>query len=322
MILRHRLRHFLPSQQTFRLHWFSWIVCGVLATALVLIILPGVYVPPTLLIPNRPPSLGGVPIASNPSGPLHVAEYEHGWPWTYLRRAKGFDGAGWPQGTYNDDPWCEPWLSPDGIIIWWSVPDAWPLGSDASTWRLGPLIGDLLVFSIILVAGTAACEYWIRRRGGFGRFKLIDAFVATAVIAVAITWWRWNTLEAGANRAALEQIKAAEGAIDRQAVFRVEGVVAYAGVEWAYVGPDWLRRLIGSPEFLRGPLYRVEKLAIDERYLNPTMLATLRRFRDLEELWVREPALELTDELTDHYVLLRSQRNELYFGEYQVWGRK
>lgn len=316
--------------RTLRPHWLTWTVGGVTTLALVLIMVPGVYVEPTLLTPTPHPmnfpSFAGAAKPPQSKGPLRVAEYEHGWPWTYVRRAKGFDGQGWPQATFGDDPFCKPWLDPNGIIIWWSVPDAWPLQSDAAILSVGPLVGDFAVLVVLVAVVAIGCEFWLRRRGGVGRFKLIDAAVATVFIAAAITWWRWNSLETKENWEAIAVLRQSEGAISHDVLLHGEGMVGYTGVYWAYTGPEWLLRLIGSPEFMRTFLFRVEKIAIDTRYLNEESDTALCHLDDLEEIWIRGRANDLPPSLLSEFRLSRVEVATAYSGSeiprYEVWVKK
>ncbi len=308
-----------------RLHWCSWLVGGLVLLVVVLIVVPGTWVEPTLL-KAQPVALGGSAgmMPQDPAqvhGPLSVTEYEHGWPWTYARRSVGSSGEGWTQASVGDKPLLT--VGEAGIVVWWSVPDAWPGHSDASKWTAFALLADALLALALVAAASVVCEYWLRTRGGLGRFKLFDLFVIIGVIAGAISWWRWNNLETRANLDAIEVLSESPGAIDRGAILGGEGMVAYAGTQWSYIGPDWLRRLAGSPEFFRTCLYRVRKLAIDTRRLTRKEIQALRELDDLQELWIRGTAEDLPSDLLSGYTFSRAERAPTYTGievpEYLVW---
>ena len=316
-----------PTKSVFciRLHWCSWILSGLVSLALVLIIVPGVWVEPTLL-QTQPFAWGGsagmtLQGPTQAKGPLSVTEYEHGWPWTYARRCVGLGGKGWPKASVGGKPLLE--LGEAGIIVWWSVPDAWPGPSDASQWNVGALFADTLFALAVVATATAACEWWLRRRGGIGRLRLIGLFVIIGVIAGAISWWRWNDLETRANNEAIEVLSASPGTIDRRAILGGEGLVVYAGKQWSYVGPDWLRRLAGSPEFFRNSLYRIQKLAVDTRRITPKDIQALRDLDDLQELWVRGSTEDLPADLLSSFAFARTERAPMHTGieipEYAVW---
>ncbi len=270
-------------------HWATWVAFCVTALVLTLIVVPGVYVTPTLL--ETQPFMWGGSFATAPpdpnlaKGPLSVVEYEHGWPWTYVRRAKGFGGVGWPKRGFDDEPYSEPLLTPGGIIVWWSAPDAWPIGSQSSRWYWLALGADAVVALSILSIVTVLTERWVQVRGGFGRFRLIELFVLSAAIAAALGWWRYNTQQTEINQAALDVLKSAD-CIEKEVTLVSQGAVAYRGRYWEYTGPDWLRRLVGSPEFLRSCCYRVTKLAIDSNKMGQLEWKAVTKLRDLDDIWV------------------------------------
>lgn len=251
-----------------------------------------------------------------------MATYEHGWPWTFAERPVVPGGNLRPRSN----PKNTVLLSPDFTIVWWSVPDAWPLPGDNSCWHIGALVGDLLVAMAILVSVALASEKWIQRRGGFGHFQIRDVLVVLAVAAVALSWWRWNAIETKENWAAIAILNQSEGAISREVLLHGEGMVGYTGVYWAYTGPEWLSRLIGSPEFMRSFLFRVEKIAIDTRYLNEEGATALCHLDDLEEIWVRGSAADLPPSLLSGFSFSRVEVPAAYSGaeipRYAVWVKK
>src|SRR5690606_36548942 len=96
--------------------------------------------------------------------PEVVYGYDHGWPIPWLHR----EGA---------SEWSAP-ESSHGYLLghWvnWSDPDYWPYLADA--WQIAPLglILNLFVAATVVAFPMLATETWLRRRGGFARFKTVD----------------------------------------------------------------------------------------------------------------------------------------------------
>ncbi|HEY2840924.1 MAG TPA: hypothetical protein VGJ26_17335 [Pirellulales bacterium] len=135
----------------------------------------------------------------------------HGWPWQYLeRRAK--------QTTFGElrDP---AWLNPRA---WW--------GSDAvREWNIGALCGNVAVaFGITLIV-AAGLEWRRRRHSAILQFSIVELGCATAAVAVALAWWS-------------SPVKEWRDEADSIAATRASG----HDFRGNYLGPHWVRRLIGA----------------------------------------------------------------------------
>ena len=250
-----RLQQWLAALVVRPRHWFAWLVSMLVALALILILVPGECVRRTgwrgaepVLLADQRPRIGkdGLRPTVDPDAPKKVYEYEHGWPWTYLRRAKGYDGRAWPalgdgvvaRASYPQGN------SPIRLDISWSMPDAWPFASDRSQWRFGVLVLDVVIAVGILIFATIGAERWIRRRKSLLRLRLFDLIATTTVVALALGWWQWHLRQQEIEREILLKIHRVGGANSR---ITVEDYISNpVNTEFVDHTPVWLRRLLGT----------------------------------------------------------------------------
>jgi hypothetical protein len=229
-----------------KLHPLSWFALFLSASALLLIVVPGLPVEGSakLRFPatnQRKTTIGS--IAGGP--PQYVRDFEHGWPFTFAHRAFGYSIRG------NSALWSRIPPSPNrnGLILFeesalggsmvagyeisWTAPNAWPwVASDLSEFH--PLLAafDLLIALAIVGLIVAITETWRRRRGAIWRWRVIDIVAALSFVAIALGYWRWGT-SARDRDAKLIPLAAADG--DPSKSFY-----------WRYRGPGWLPHLLGT----------------------------------------------------------------------------
>lgn len=250
-----------------RLHWLTWLMLAVFTVVVVLLVVPGLGVEPTLLTPQpfmwgRVGGSGPMPDPDLAVGPLFVEEYEHGWPFTFLRRAVGAGGKGWPKGILNAV--VIGWPS-GGSVAPWDHRLAWSFFGDVSQWNSAALAADLVIALILIAAPTFICQWWIVRRGGRIRFRIADLLAAAVLVAAALAWHQSHL-----------QLQSVEGRL--LATLPAPGAVlksSWRDHRWEYRGPLWLDRLLG--------------------------LANYRCFRHLNQVTV------IVDEMTDEDWRLLSQ---------------
>jgi hypothetical protein len=245
-----------------RLRPVSWVVCALSVAVMTILVVPGLPKDgrPTLRFPeivDRKLANGNLWMGGPP---LYVLEFEHGWPWTFRRRAIGYADYGgdlvWPERPrfsnvltsspannslalmpgFTDEPI---WDAPLGGMlignthISWTAPAAWRLGhGDLTEFAWLPLVADVIVAIALVAAATAGVERWIRRRGALWRWRLIDLAAAVTIVAIALGYWKWAS--ANHERDGL----LAPGAVSVEASIRADF--------WEYRGPKWLVRLAGS----------------------------------------------------------------------------
>ncbi len=192
--------------------------------------------------------------------PEEVWAYQHGWPTPWVHRELGF-GAG---------PWRPSWRS---MVLLHEIPTSlrfsrWPITADA--WRVAPLglAVNLLVALGVIAIPMLATETWLRRRGGLGRFKIIDYLVVVAVVAAGFGFWRWD-------QAAAEK--------ERRIAQRIEHTDFKGQFDSSYVGPEWIARLVDKRHlpFLHRHT-RLHVKAIDIPYLDYEALAQLKHLKYVE----------------------------------------
>lgn len=225
-----------------RLHWLTWLTVVACSIAVVLLVIPGHGVePPTLLA--RQPFMWGRSAGSGPMpdpdlavGPLFVEEYKHGWPFTYLHRAVGAGGQGWPKGIRNAV--VIGWPS-GGSIAPWDHRLAWSFYGDVSHWSSAALAADLVIALILIAAPTVICQWWIVRRGGCVRFRIVDLLAAAALVAAALAWHQ-SHLQLQSVEGRLIAALPAPGALLKS---------SWRDHRWEYRGPLWFDRLLGLANY-------------------------------------------------------------------------
>lgn len=250
-----------------RLHWLTWLTLAASFIVVVLLVVPGHGVTPTLLTPQpfmwgRSAGTGPMPDPDLAVGPLFVEEYEHGWPFTFLRRALGAGGKGWPKGIQNAV--VIGWPS-GGSVAPWDHRLAWAFFGDVSQWNSAALAADLVI-ALILIAGPAfICQWWIVRRGGRIRFRIADLLAAAVLVAAVLAWHQSHLQLQSVEGRLLATLPTPEAALKS----------SWRDHRWEYRGPLWLDRLLG--------------------------LASYRCFRHLNQVTV------IVDEMTDEDWRLLSQ---------------
>ncbi len=250
----------------------------------IIIIVPGVPNQPTLLESKPHPDeyVGSGPggpqrADSQVEGPLLVVEHIHGWPWTYCRRAQGFGGKGWPNPRNSKQN--DPLLIFGHYFVSWSVPNAWPLKSDASDWDVLALAGDAVIGLSIVALFTLLWERRIRRRGGLLRLNLRDMFVLTLCVAYAAGWWSYNSTEAREEERAISLLTESRSL----ARLNQPGFPNPIG-DTEYRGPEWLRRLLGDPYLLSPQCFRVTGLVVDSQMMSEKHWGAVDSLHQLERL--------------------------------------
>ncbi len=231
-------------------------------------------------------SIPGTPLAPVETDADWVTEYLHGWPTPWLRRAVEFGGPGGITyhnlcGATTVDP---PWRL-RGHTISWSSPYAWPLTSDAT--RLYPLgiTVNLLVMACLVGVLMLATETWLRRRGGFPRFKIIDFLVVVAVCAAGFGLWHWD-------RAIVER---EQSALAKRDV--IPNSVTAPQYPTGYIGPEWASRLCGHPQVVP-ILQRVVALETDCANFIDFDPESLSPFRSLRRVSIGLQATSTTTHLS------------------------
>lgn len=251
------------------LHPAAWAALVLCAAAAVVVVVPGL--PAEDRFPPRESTLVFPDVISQklPGGRLVMAGrpditriFEHGWPWTFLRRAIGYSANGghlyWPSlpqaAGQASQLFAERPLggrTVGGFEVSWTAPITWELShSDLSEFDGGALIADILVAVVAVLVITLGCNRWIRRRGGAWRWRIIDFAAVMALTAFCLGYWKWH-LDLNRRDAALVQGTQANDP-------------AYRSLFWDYEGPDWLARLVGS----RRRLGFLERLRRDRPAVN------------------------------------------------------
>lgn len=169
-----------------RFHRSTLAVATVLAIAFALLIIPG---------------------ADDRDSLDDLSNYEHGWPWVWLRRSG-------PNIKAGDEV---PWLTADG----------WHFLEVPFEFRPGWLFADIAL--ALTVTALAALLFESRRRRGkkFWRFGLREGALMVFAVAAILAWWH-----AQERQYLKEQ--------------RVVALKMFAdGVDAEYRGPKWLEKLTG-----------------------------------------------------------------------------
>jgi hypothetical protein len=169
-------------------------------------------------VPGELISLGG--FGSSDMRSVHSgASYEHGWPWMYLDRSFEYPYPGGGTGIFSSAPnYGVPWLAWASWEFWRG--DNWRV-------RVGALILNLVVGSLLILAIAGGWEWRRRRRTRLFQFTLAECLVAFVVVAAPLGWWLQAKSATAREVAAIDSLgESAECAED-------------------YHGPLWLRRLVG-----------------------------------------------------------------------------
>ena len=155
-----------------------------------------------------------------------LGSWYHGWPWQFLKR-----DANRPALVALRDP---AWLN---ASAWWG-------NDEVREWDFAALSSDIVV-AIVITLGVAACLEWRRRRHSwFLQFSIVELGCAIGAVAVFLALWCSPVSE---WQDELEAI-AATHASDHD--FRGN-----------YLGPQWLRRIIGKD--LTRRCERVQYVSLD-----------------------------------------------------------
>ena len=195
----------------YRLHKSTWMGGMMVLMCLVLLIAPGYW-----------DGSGRNDFGSS-------GQFEHGWPWMYLKR------------------WTPEHLAPSGAqasrALWLHRP-AWDwrtkVPESVTTFNAINLAGDLGIAIAILIAAAAAFEFWRRRRHRAWQIHLCDIALLVLVVAVALVWWRGHQSRWTREQQALQQL----AEIDPSARNHSLTATNYS-FPMDYNGPDWLRKLAG-----------------------------------------------------------------------------
>ncbi len=227
----------LPKSRL-RWHLFTWLMAAPALVFVALVQVAGVESGDRELFETRPYPTSGT---TDDTRPDYALEYEHGWPCTWLRRGLAYrevETFPYGVGVYRN--------LRDGTVIEthtlftsrcsWAEWRAWPLSSHASRFTALGLLVNLCVAMCVVALPMVATEVWLRRRGGFWRFKIIDFLVIVLLFACGFGFYKWDR-----NQVAREHDLCSNAYRGIRADFHRPLVVG------GYVGPEWLVRLLGSP---------------------------------------------------------------------------
>ncbi len=230
--------------QSDRLHWAARCAILIVMVPLVLIMVPGelTWLPENAST-NWERSLQSLrsktenQILSRPLGTLdQVHLYEHGWPLPYMARSVSRDGLPAQFGLFGEDY----------KSIEWTYADSWPFYADKRIVRWGALAIDLAVGLVILMIVAAAINWRIRAGTGRWRFRILDAFLIIAVLALFLAPFAYH--------AHVQRVEAPVLGL----VLKENGIKG----NFDYHGPIWLRKLVGNKVFLRS-MFHVDTITID-----------------------------------------------------------
>lgn len=227
-----------------RLHWATWCAMILTAVPLVLIMVPGELVwntgSETSAWQHSLQDLWETTSDRVPPSPnfcfLEVDLYEHGWPFPFMARSVIPDVLQ-PQHSFFTDSY-------KGIS--WIYSESWPFFADERIFRWWALAVDLAVGLLILGIVGGVIEWRIRWGAGRWRFRILDGFLITAVLALYLAPFAYHAhvqrLEATVFRLSLEE----------------NGVKGNS----EYHGPVWLRKLVGN-EFFLPSMFHIDAVTID-----------------------------------------------------------
>lgn len=230
------------------LHGVTWVVIGMFALALMLIMVPGdVYYRSSLhrsqswwdvcrgLEENRVATPPLDMSAINPPS-TYIVVYDHGWPFPYLARAIIEQDTGTPPiATWHEN-------------ISWCHRVNWPFGAEASVFRWWAFLLDLLLATTIVATAGGLTEWRIRSRRGYFRFGLLDLFVGVAFLSFPLGYYAYHSrlheFEEQAHQPPGENNRAPVGLYDSSR----DGSFSTLP---AYTGPAWLEKLCGGIDHLQ-----------------------------------------------------------------------
>ena len=234
------------------LHWVTWVVMGMFALALMLIVVPGDL--DFRSIPHRSQSWFDICIelrdstydSYNDSGApfTYVYVYEHGWPFSYLARAiveQDFESPGAPSTYYESETWMNRFS--------WYYYDNWPFGANASVFRLWALLVDLVLATTIVATAGGLTEWRIRSRRGFLRFGMWELLVGIAVLSIAMGYYAYHRRLHDIESRNLTPTPSS-GVLPPASLLGCVSQNGTLSTYQRYVGPVWLRRLCGGDYYL------------------------------------------------------------------------
>ena len=126
-----------------------------------------------------------------------------------------------------------------------------------------PLFCNITVSALLIFAVAAAWEWRRRRRTRLLQFTLAELAIAMTIIAATFGWWRYE-----------------KSACDREYDLELDVSDEYGQV--VYVGPQWLKRLLGE-ELLSPAFSRVDAITLVGQRFHE-IVPTLLGFHYLREL--------------------------------------
>jgi hypothetical protein len=237
--------------------------------------------------------------------PSYVRELEHGWPWTFLRRALGYSAQKndllWrpPPSSFTSAPtWA---LFADtplggaeiaGYEISWTAPIAWLLAdNDLYEFSWPALVADLAVGVAIVMGLTFAATRWVRSRGSVLRWRIVDMVAIITSVALVLGYWNWAKIAQDRDAKSLQM------GVPQDSLTRA--------LYWEYRGPVWLARLVGNRSMLAF-CDRCVRLVGSSNGGSPADWAKIGQLTALEDLELAWPAPSETE--FSHLVNLKNLR--------------
>jgi hypothetical protein len=186
-----------------RLHLSTWLAVGFLAVAFLLI-----------AVPARPTDQNCF-LLTQPWTDCWGEEFEHGWPWPYLRTEIACSNATSGSNSQSEDL-LPPWMR-------WRN---WRLLGDLYKFMPGNLLCDLAVILAALLLAAAMLEWRRRRLASPWQFTLRELFLATLLVACVLSWCMVQREQCRQDRA--------------------ESATTGGDTPHGYTGPLWLRSLVGA----------------------------------------------------------------------------
>jgi hypothetical protein len=200
-----------PSmRRRLRLHLSTWVILVLVAVFLFLIIVPGENLDPLSFR------------ARGAAGTV-ACEFEHGWPWVFLRRRVTLPFTPSVRPPADVLPWMHPWAwSMEGETSLPPVDDRRPITRTVlGFWPAAAALDVVAAVAILTLLG------WLlerrHRRRKLWQFSLAELFVATLVFSYGLVYWLNHS---------------------RAAAIEERAIVAKAQLS-KYLGPLWLRRVVG-----------------------------------------------------------------------------
>jgi hypothetical protein len=189
-----------------------------------------------------------------------TTEFQHGWPWVYLRRESDFLK---PNVAFlkNLPRWSIPWLSAKNWEFWHATHKEHP---SVNLWNL---VADFFAALLIVAALGAAWEWRRRRRPSMWSFRTADLLAAVAIVSGVMAWLNHYRREFEREELVIEE--------------------SFIGSSWdeICVAPDWMQSLMGPrliPEYFWRDTrvrIRVEDFDLDKQF---DEIATLQYIRSVD----------------------------------------